>query len=153
MTTVSTSGIEQVLRTRLLNYVDPDGHTLGDSDAIGSRLYIDMAPDGTAYPYAEMAIKSPQIRADSDGLVLVADVEVMFFAKPRGQSAPIKALGDRAVAAFTGFRDATSGLLWFTSATAAVLPRFTPPADAGVMQVRVIGRMECYPELLSRLSS
>src|SRR5438270_237832 len=76
MTTVSTDALYQLLRTRLITYVDPDGHALGDANALGvgvapgyntTRLYRVTAPETVSGLYGVLAIKSPQLRPDSDG--------------------------------------------------------------------------------------
>ena len=155
MSTVSTDAIYQLLIARLLTYVDPDGHTLGDANALGTRLYRITAPDNVSGGalYGVLTLQSPQLPEGTDGLKLTAQLELMLFGRPRSQQAVVEGLGDRALSALLTYRDASSGLVWFENAVAQSLPRFAAPADSDLVQVRVLAKLHCYPTLLSRLSS
>lgn len=154
MSTVSTDAIYQLIRTRLLTYVDPDGHTL--TEALGTRMWRLSPPDNLKaadYPFAVLSLKSPQMPEGSDRIKLTYDLEVMFFARPVGSHAALEALGDRAVAALATWKDGSSGLVWIGGVTAVSLPTLPAPADPDVQQVRVTASLSCYPTLLTRLSS
>lgn len=149
--TLSTDALYVLLRDRLLNTADPDGQTL--DAALSGRLYRVAAPDTATYPYGLMRIQSPQIAPDTDGLKMTADLEVLFFGRPRATQPEIEALGDRAVAVLMPYRDASSGLVYVASATSEALPEFPAPADANVVQVRVLAKLHLWPVFLSRLSA
>lgn len=149
--TVSTDALYVLLRNRLLNTPDPDGQTL--AAALSGRLWRIAAPDTATYPYGLMTLKSPQLVPDSDGLKMTADLEVLFFGRPRSSQAEIEALGDRAVAVLMTYRDTSSGLVYVASATSESLPEFPAPADANIVQVRVLAKLHYWPVFLSRLAS
>jgi len=154
VSTASTDALYQLVRTRLLTYVDPDGFTL--AQAIGTRLWRLAPPDNLKaadYPFAVLSLKSPQMPDGSDRIKLTYDLEVMFFARPVGSHAAVEALGDRALSALVTWKDGSSGLVWIGSATALSLPTPISPADPDVQQVRVTAQFSCYPTLLTRLSS
>ena len=149
--TVSTDALYVLLRDQLLNTADPDGNTL--AAALSNRLWRIAAPDTGTYPYGLMTIKSPQMVPDTNGLKMTADLELLFFGRPRAQQPAIEALGDRAVAVLMQYRDTSSGLVYVASAVSESLPEFPAPADANIVQVRVLAKLHYWPVFLSRLAS
>jgi hypothetical protein len=148
--TLSMAAFYAMLRNQVLDYVDPDGYT---NRAAVTDLYRLSAPDNASAPYGVLSIKSPQSVADQNHLKLAADVEVMWFGRPRKTQPDIEALGDRTVQALLTFRNHTSGLTYFSSATSESLPAFSAPADRELVQVRVLARVQSWPRFISRLSN
>lgn len=152
MTTVSTDALYQQLRTHLLAFVDAGGKTLGDADALGTRLYRIAPPSNAAYPYGVLSLKSPQLPDGTAQVKYAAQLELLLFHRPRAQQAAAEALGDRAVAALHGYRDATSGLAYCLDPIAQSLPPFASPADGDVVQIRVTATLQAWPLFLTSLT-
>lgn len=154
MSTASVDAIYQLLRTRLLTYVDPGGKTLQQD--IGARLWRLAPPDNlkaSDYPFAIFDLKSPTMPVGTDRIKISWELEVMFFARPVGSHAAIEALGDRALSALLTYRDTSDGILWVEGGTVESLPTPISPADPDVQQMRVLATVTCYPSLLTRLST
>jgi hypothetical protein len=166
VSTESTTGLEAVLRTRLLTFEPLDGSGTVAS-ALGStqtgagadgNLYWDRAPDnldrimaaqGDPLRWGVLRLKNwRDIPGQSEGKL--TELEVMLYGRPRSQRATLQGIADRMDMAMVRYVDAESGVLASSVSTRNTLPPFKEPADADVVQVMLEYTLRVYPAYLTQ---
>jgi hypothetical protein len=120
VSTESTTGLEAVLRTRLLTFEPLDGSGPVASDIPGQ----------------------------SEGKL--TELEVMLYGRPRSQRATLQGVADRMDQAMVRWVDAESGVVAASTSTRNTLPPFKEPADADVVQVMLEYTLRVYPAYLTQ---
>jgi hypothetical protein len=166
VSTESTTGLEAVLRTRLLTFEPLDGSGTVAS-ALGStqtgagadgNLYWDRAPDnldrimaaqGDPLRWGVLRLKNwRDIPGQSEGKL--TELEVMLYGRPRAQRATLQGIADRMDQAMVRWVDAESGVVASSTSTRNTLPPFKEPADADVVQVMLEYTLRVYPAYLTQ---
>jgi hypothetical protein len=166
VSTESTTGLEAVLRTRLLTFEPLDGSGTVAS-ALGStqtgagadgNLYWDRAPDnldrimaaqGDPLRWGVLRLKNwRDIPGQSEGKL--TELEVMLYGRPRSQRATLQGVADRMDQAMVRWVDAESGVVAASTSTRNTLPPFKEPADADVVQVMLEYTLRVYPAYLTQ---
>jgi hypothetical protein len=141
--TSTTPGIEDALRTRLLDFEPLDGRATLRTRLAG-RLYVNAAPDKAAYPYGVLRLKNRRSDRSMPGREL-AELEVMLFGRPRTQGPEVEAAADLCDQAMLEYLDATHGLLGALAGLRNTMPPFATPADADVVQVVLTYTLILWP--------
>jgi hypothetical protein len=166
VSTESTTGLEAILRTRLLTFEPLDGSGTVAS-ALGStqtgagadgNLYWDRAPDnldrimaaqGDPLRWGVLRLKNwRDIPGQSEGKL--TELEVMLYGRPRSQRATLQGVADRMDQAMVRWVDAESGVVAASTSTRNTLPPFKEPADADVVQVMLEYTLRVYPAYLTQ---
>jgi hypothetical protein len=166
VSTESTTGLEAILRTRLLTFEPLDGSGTVAS-ALGStqtgagadgNLYWDRAPDnldrimaaqGDPLRWGVLRLKNwRDIPGQSEGKL--TELEVMLYGRPRSQRATLQGVADRMDQAMVRWVDAESGVVAASTSTRNTLPPFKEPADADVVQVMLEYTLRVYPAHLTQ---
>jgi hypothetical protein len=168
VSTDSTTGLEAVLRTRLLTFEPLDGSGTVAS-ALGStqtgagsdgNLYWDRAPDnldrimaaqGDPLRWGVLRLKNR--RTGGDGMERdMMELEVMLYGRPRSQKAALDGVADRMDQAMLRYTDAASGLVGAWGRTRQALPAFKEPADSDVVQIMLEYTLVVWPAYLTQYS-
>lgn len=159
MSTDSTTDLETALRTRLLTFTAMDGATLADTlgaSLTGSgsdgKLYWDAAPDNVTESsgrWGILGLKNRRTRGDGQDGEL-AELEVMLFARPRSQKQTLEACADLCDQAMLRYRDTSSGVIGCWGKLRSTLPPMTSPADAEVVQIRLVYTLVLWPAYLTQ---
>ena len=168
MSSDSTSEIEDTLRTRLLEFAplagDPLPDVLGRTEqAAGANgaLFWDAAPDkltaaGTTTPlnrWGVMRLMNRRSRTDGQEGEQ-ADLEIMFFGRPRNQKATLELCADLCDQALLRFKESSGGgLIGIWGRMRSTLPPFQSPADAEVVQIRLVYTVYILPAYLTQYST
>jgi hypothetical protein len=166
VSTESTTGIEAVIRTRLLTF-EPLGGATTVADELGStasgagqdgNLYWDRAPDnidrlmldlGLPLRWGVMRLKNwRDIPGQSEGKL--TELEVMLYGRPRSQRATLQGIADRMDQAMVRYVDAENGVVAASTSTRNTLPPFKEPADSDVVQVMLEYTLRVYPAYLTQ---
>jgi hypothetical protein len=166
VSTESTTGLEAVLRTRLLTFEPLDGSGTVAS-ALGStqtgagadgNLYWDRAPDnldrimaaqGDPLRWGVLRLKNwRDIPGQSEGKL--TELEVMLYGRPRSQRATLQGVADRMDQAMVRWVDADNGVVASSTSTRNTLPPFKEPADSDVVQVMLEYTLRVYPAYLTQ---
>jgi hypothetical protein len=166
VSTESTTGLEAVLRTRLLTFEPLDGSGTVAS-ALGStqtgagadgNLYWDRAPDnldrimaaqGDPLRWGVLRLKNwRDIPGQSEGKL--TELEVMLYGRPRSQRATLQGVADRMDQAMVRWVDAENGVVASSTSTRNTLPPFKEPADSDVVQVMLEYTLRVYPAYLTQ---
>jgi hypothetical protein len=166
VSTESTTGLEAVLRTRLLTFEPLDGSgpvasALGSTQTgagADGNLYWDRAPDnldrimaaqGDPLRWGVLRLKNwRDIPGQSEGKL--TELEVMLYGRPRSQRATLQGVADRMDQAMVRWVDAESGVVAASTSTRNTLPPFKEPADADVVQVMLEYTLRVYPAYLTQ---
>jgi hypothetical protein len=166
VSTDSTTGLEAVLRTRLLTFEPLDGSgpvasALGSTQTgagADGNLYWDRAPDnldrimaaqGDPLRWGVLRLKNwRDIPGQSEGKL--TELEVMLYGRPRSQRATLQGVADRMDQAMVRWVDAESGVVAASTSTRNTLPPFKEPADADVVQVMLEYTLRVYPAYLTQ---
>jgi len=152
VTTASTVGIWQEIRTRLLTFAPPDGSApliqrLGPTVP---RLYHVQPPDNVTYPYGVLTVR---LRADGDDgdHRLIGLVESLWYGRPRSQQPVIEAIADVACQALHKWISYTDGLTFSGHSSRDTVPPLGEPADRELVIVRTLHELVCWPQWLAPL--
>jgi hypothetical protein len=167
VSTESTTGLEAVLRSRLLNF-SPLGNGTTVAQEIGSTasgagvdgtLYWDRAPDNIDQLMADqelplrwgvLRLKNRRLGGDHGERDLM-ELEVMLYARPRSQKAAMEGIADRMDQAMLRYSDRTSGLVGtFPGRSRTTLPPFKEPADGDVVQIMLEYTLVVWPAYLTQ---
>lgn len=151
MATTSTTATEQAIRTRLLTFV-PQGALPSLGVTLGTRLYIDAAPESPTYPYGVQRLTL--LTGGVDGHLRVqGQLELMLYGRGAANRQATKDAADVAVEALRDWADASAGLIRVTDATWRALPPFPPPADRELIAVRVVATLYAYLDFLTQYAA
>lgn len=156
----STPDIEAALRTRLLTFspraglplADVLGAAVGTSGADGA-LFWEAAPDTVTTKTPRWGVLRLQNRrSDGDGAEReVAEFEVALFARPRSQKVTLEQCADLCDQAMLRYTETTTGgLIGCWGRLRSTLPPFPSPADAEVVQIRIVYSLVIYPAYLTQ---
>jgi len=166
VSTDSTSDLEDTLRTRLLTFAPMTGAdlatTLGATQQAGGAdgaLFWDAAPDrmtvagSTTQAVSRWGIlRLMNRRSRTDGQEgEQAEFEVTLFGRPRSQKATLEACADLCDQAMLRFKSSFGGgLVGVWGRMRSTMPPFTGPADAEVVQIRVVYTLVILPAYLTQ---
>lgn len=153
--TSSWQALKTTIRRGLIGFQDP---TVGRQipDLLGKepecRLFVDRAPDDTAFPYAVMRL-SAMNDGGYAGLRLVGQLEVQIYGKPwtMGDSL-VEPAADLMEQAMWSFLVNTDGLVYCHAKDRATLEPGASPADSEVYTVRLVFTLTIWPDYLTRLT-
>jgi hypothetical protein len=166
VSTESTTGLEAVLRTRLLTFEPLDGSgpvasALGSTQTgagADGNLYWDRAPDnldrimaeqGDPLRWGVLRLKNwRDIPGQTEGKL--TELEVMLYGRPRSQRATLQGVADRMDQAMVRWVDAENGVVASSTSTRNTLPPFKEPADSDVVQVMLEYTLRVYPAYLTQ---
>jgi hypothetical protein len=166
VSTESTTGLEAVLRTRLLTFEPLDGSgpvasALGSTQTgagADGNLYWDRAPDnldrimaeqGDPLRWGVLRLKNwRDIPGQTEGKL--TELEVMLYGRPRSQRATLQGVADRMDQAMVRWVDADNGVVASSTSTRNTLPPFKEPADSDVVQVMLEYTLRVYPAYLTQ---
>jgi len=150
MTAPGELALEQAVRTRLLTFAPADGTpTLGVQ--LGSRLYIDEAPDNITAPYAVLQITRPETAEEGDaGFRRELNVLLSLYGRNSAQRATLKSCADVAEEALYKWLDSTTGVLFTTGTGTEWLPPDPVPVDRELITARVRATAYWYPDSLTQ---
>lgn len=149
MTTLSTQGIYQLLRTRLLGFIPRQGTTL--NTRLTGRLYTVQAPDVLVYPYAVMRWMDPAATPEyNDGIRKSGTLEIQVFTRPRSEQWTCEGIADLIEQALNGWADGTSGLTFARHVRRVTMPPAPSPMDREVCQITLFVPVVSWPVMLSQ---
>lgn len=155
---MSTVGIEDTLRTRLLTHERLSGATLatilGTAAGAGSdgKLYKNEAPDNVTGPYAVMWFKNRRPTPDV-AVRQTAELEVQIFGRPRSMQATCEEAADACdEAMLTEYTDVSSRVISCSGGLRSAMPPASEPADREVVQIRLVYTLIVYPENIAQYS-
>lgn len=151
-----TVEIQNILRSRLLAFTPMSGDTipaLTGTMTTGSgsdgKLWWTEAPDGvdqtTPAIWAILALKNRRPVPDIPE-AYQAELEIMWFGRPRDVQDDVERAADVADEAFLRFRDVSGGLVAVFPAQRTTMPIFPSPADRDVVQIMQVFPLRLYPE-------
>lgn len=159
---MSTQTLLTTLRTRLLTFDRASGNTLaeilGSTQAgagVDGKLYIVQAPDNVTDPaqspsrWGIMSLKNRRSNAENAEKELV-DLEIMLFARPRGQQMAMEDAADACDEAMHRWEDYTNDVIGVWGRMRNTLPVMVEPADREVVQIRLMYTLVCYPDHLTQ---
>ncbi len=160
MSSDTTSGIEDTLRTRLLTFSPLSGAdlptTLGTATSgAGSdgKLYWDAAPDNEGPRWGILRLMNRRSRTDGQEGEQ-AEFEVTLFGRPRSQKATLELCADLCDQALLRFKDSSGGgLVGIWGRMRSTMPPFNGPADAEVVQIRLVYTVYILPAYLTQYHS
>jgi hypothetical protein len=148
MSTTSTQGMMQDLRSRLLTFQPRTGDRLEQS--IGDRLYT-KAPDNVIYPYAVVRLMDRQQTVGDQGFRTRGEIEVQIFDRPRSQQWRAEAIADVVQQAFLHWDLKTSGLMFAQhSRRVGPLPPAPAPMDRELVQIAVYVPIVAWPVMFTQ---
>jgi hypothetical protein len=166
VSTESTTGLEAVIRSRLLEF-EPLGGIGSVAIELGStesgagqdgNLYWDRAPDnldrimatlGLPLRWGVLRLKNwRDIPGQSEGKL--TELEVMLYGRPRSQRATLQGIADRMDQAMVRWVDAENGVVASSTSTRNTLPPFKEPADSDIVQVMLEYTLRVYPAYLTQ---
>lgn len=148
MSTTSTQGMMQDLRSRLLTFQPASGDTLNTS--LGGRLYTVQAPDNAEYPYAVIRLVDRRQTDGYGGLRETFDVELSIVDRPRTQQWRAEGIADVAEQAFRDWDLATSGILFSRHVRRLTLPPAPSPMDRELVQIVLFVPIVAWPVMLTQ---
>jgi hypothetical protein len=152
MSTTSTQGMMQDLRSRLLNFEPRSGDTLNTS--LGGRLYTTQAPDklpDQPYPYAVVRLMDRQQTVGDQGFRTRGEIEVQIFDRPRSQQWRAEAIADVVQQAFLHWDLKTSGLMFAQhSRRVGPLPPAPAPMDRELVHIAVYVPIVAWPVMFTQ---
>src|SRR5690348_4079908 len=120
MSTTSTAALEQASRTRLLTFT-PLGGFVPLSTTLGTRLYIDQAPESPTYPYGVQRLRV--LTGGLDGQLRVQGMlELTIYNQKAATRQATKDAVDVAAQALRDWADGSAGLIRVTGVTWQALP-------------------------------
>jgi len=148
MATATMTDLYTTLRTRLLSAVQAlSGDTL---DALFSgRLYNDQPPADAVFPYGVLRLPDLLTTGVDGTMRLAGDLELMLYGRPASTRAQMRHAGDVALSGLRTWATTSGGLIKITDARVQMLPSFPSPADAEIVQVRVVATLFCWPQFLT----
>jgi len=153
MTAPGELALEQAIRTRLLTFTPIDG-TPTLATQLGSRLYIDEAPDNVTAPYAVLQITRPDNVEEGDaGFRRELQVLLSLYGRNSAQRATLKSCADVAEEALYKWLDDTTGVLFTTGTGTDWLPPDPVPADRELITARVHATAYWYPDSLTQYAT
>lgn len=169
MSSDSTSEIEDTLRNRLLDFAPLSGSPLPDvlgrteqQGGANGALFWDSVPDkltvaGGTTPLNRWGVMRLMNRRPgrTDGRESEqAELEITWFARPRGQKATMESCADIADQALLRFKESSGGgLIWVGDRLRTTLPPFQSPADAEVVQIRQVWSVFILPAYMTQYST
>jgi hypothetical protein len=148
MSTTSTQGMMQDLRSRLLTFQPRTGDRLEQS--IGDRLYT-KAPDNVIYPYAVVRLMDRQQTVGDQGFRTRGEIEVQIFDRPRSQQWRAEAIADVVQESFLHWDLKTSGLMFAQhSRRVGPLPPAPAPMDRELVQIAVYVPIVAWPVMFTQ---
>lgn len=151
MATTSTTALEQAIRTRLLTFA-PMGGMPSLGTTLGTRLYIDQAPEMPTYPYGVQRLRV--LTGGVDGQLRAQGMfELMLYGRPSATREAMKDAADVAVQALRDWATTSGGLIRVTGTTWQALPPFGAPADRELVAVRVTATLYVYPDFLTQYAT
>jgi hypothetical protein len=149
MSTTSTQGMMQDLRSRLLTFQPRSGDTLDTS--LGGRLYTTQAPDNVTYPYAVVRLMDRQQTVGDQGFRTRGEIEVQIFDRPRSQQWRAEAIADVVQQAFLHWDLKTSGLMFAQhSRRVGPLPPAPAPMDRELVHIAVYVPIVAWPVMFTQ---
>lgn len=142
--------LEQAIRTRLLTFTPVDGSpTL--ATALGSRLYIDEAPDSITAPYAVLHLAQSATGDEGDsGFRREATLTLSLYGRNSAQRATLKLCADVAQQALWKWLDASTGAAFMTGSGTEWLPPDPNAADRELITAIVKATLYWYPDSLTQ---
>lgn len=134
----------QLIRARILSVAT----ALGTADT--GRLYYGSAPQGATYPYAVARLINQQFSMGQTRLR--ADLEIMLFDRPDSRQLAAENLADLIQGSLIGYR-ASGVMVMANPMQRDTLPRWTDPADATVVQIRLVAEIIAYPAYLTQYAT
>lgn len=148
MTTLSTQGIYQLIRARLLGFVPRQGTTL--NTRLAGRLYTVQAPDTVEYPYAVMRWIDPAATPEYDGIRKAGTLEIQVYTRPRSELWTAEGIADLIEQALNGWADGTSGITFARHVRRVTMPPAPSPMDRELCQITVMVPIVSWPLMLSQ---
>ena len=150
MSTTSTQGMMQDLRTRLLTFEPRTGDPLSD---VLTALYTVQAPDklpDSPYPYAVIRLMDRNQTVGDQGFRTGGEVEVQIFDRPRSQQWRAEAIADVVQQAFQQWDLRSSGLLFSQHSRRITLPPAPTPMDRELVQIVVYVPIVAWPVMFTQ---
>ena len=148
MSTTSTQGMMQDLRSRLLTFQPASGLRL--NQVLGDRLYTGSAPDTVQYPYAVFRLVDRRQTDGYTGFRATAEIELSIFDRPRSQMWRAEGIADVAEQAFLGWDLRTSGVLFSRHVRRLTMPVAPIPMDRELVQIMVFVPIVAWPVMLTQ---
>jgi len=140
----STTALLVTIRTRLLSFV-PMGGGSTLATLLGSRLYESQAPETATFPYGVFRLTN---RLETDGFAGMresADLEVMFFDRPRSRAEALDLIADVADQALLSWAQATDGITFARFRLRDTLPPAPEPMDRELVVIRQVFPVVLWP--------
>ena len=147
MSTTSTQGMMQDLRTRLLTFEPRTGDPLSDRL---TALYTVQAPDNVTYPYAVVRLVSRQQTEGYGGLRESFEVELSIFDRPRAQQWRAEGIADVATEAFLRWDIGSSGLMFSRHVRRVTMPPAPSPMDRELVHLVLFVPVVAWPVMLTQ---
>jgi hypothetical protein len=148
MSTTSTQGMMQDIRSRLLTFEPRTGSALGD---VLTALYTNQAPDNVTYPYAVVRLMDRQQTVGDQGFRTRGEIEVSIFDRPRSQQWRAETIADVVQQAFLHWDLKTSGLMFAQhSRRVGPLPPAPAPMDRELVQIAVYVPIVAWPVMFTQ---
>jgi hypothetical protein len=161
MSTASWTGVELIIRSRLLTFAPTGGGTtlavrLGSTSSgsgADGKLFLNMAPDLLTGMWAVLRIIDAPITGFDGGFLIRAQAEVIVYGRPRNQMAAVESCVDVICEAWHDYLySETGGHISALDPTNRFPIPYVTPADREVCAVRILLPFRCSPIFLTRYS-
>lgn len=161
MSTTSTLGVLNIIRSRLLTFVPASGSTLAvllGSTASGAgsdgKLYLNQAPDDVTGFWAVLRlIDAPPLGFDG-GFLLKATCELILYGRPRSQQSAVERMADRVQEAWLNWSyTETGGHVSALDIASRISVPYAEPADRELVAIRLLLPFRCAPQFLTQYAA
>lgn len=142
-----TTNLTGALRTRLLTF-DPAGPDTGLQVLLSGGLHTVAPPDSATYPYGILRLMNRRTgRLDDAALEEEGEVELTVVGRHRNQLVTVERCVDIAEEALLRWSTGGVGSLMIRRVVGRMtLPPFPQPANAEIVQSRIIWRYTWWPD-------
>jgi hypothetical protein len=149
MSTASRSALVKTIVDRLKAYADGSGNSINTLTT--GRVYVNQAPDATAFPCVVLRMLSWQTQAQFNNTQATFDLEVMVMHRPRSKEQEAELIGDLVEEALLTWREsgASLGLSHANTSRRETIPPLPLPADRELVQHRLVISCTTWPRFLT----
>lgn len=151
--TTSTELVYATVRQVLIAYVHPDTRVTLEqllSASSEDRVWVRAMPSPAKFPYVALRLSRANSGA-SNSYRERAQLEIQVVGRPESQGPLVMSIADLVDAAFLGYKEPTSGLMFSRERTRDTVPQFGEPADKNVVVERLVFDLVIWPLLLLNL--
>lgn len=163
MSTASWTGVQHIIRNRLLTFT-PDGggptlRTLIGSTASGSgsdgKLFLNQAPDDLTGFWGVLRVIDAPVQGGDGGFMIKATAELILYGLSRKTQAQVEAMADTVMQAWRKWAYGEAGGTIVSSEITSrfVIPYASDPADREVVAIRLLLPFRCTPIFLTRYAA